>query len=555
MPVRIDGFIYWKKRITDPSSETEESLKPTIIWAIGLATLVVTPSVYFFFDEFGAPFDDVFVTNFYHSPLAGGLESYAFLIGYALAIAVSVSVVLGLRRWTGAAFPGVQIVISILAVIYGLNFLRSGVFFLFSLGEVLAFFRSGSVLYLGLLALAVLAFVYLVVRYRRIVDYFLTRILRAYALVGVVFVFNAVAAIFVLAPYANLNVPSEPPTAAANADTKARQFIWMVFDEADQKFIFDDRDPTVSLPNLDRLKSMSVYTPDMKSPRRDSLWSLPAVMLGYKTEVEKASPNSPAVELPDGSRVLFSDAPNVFSDVRRAGGEIIIMVQNFYVGSLCRAFVKLTSRCWQASSWRTYPISISATIANSTMIVFKRFVYSMPLVRLVAPEYFIDIGDYGSYPVEYHYRSLSTMQDAVDKEIDSSLVRDRLYYMHWNVPHSPFLYDRHLDTLVEPQPDTIDSYNSNLELMDRMVGRVLHTIESSPNAQNTTLLVTSDHGTAPAGEDLRTLDIPFLLRSPDLPAPSEIRGNFEATSTRALINEWKDGTLDSIEDLQRILSR
>ena len=538
------------------SSDTAspDSQKALIQWAFGLATIVVTPSVYFYFNTFGSPFDSVFLTNFYNSPLEARLEPYAQLLGFALACIASVGIALGLRRMSGPAFPVFRMVISVLAVLYALNFLRSGVFFLFSLGEILDFFRSGSFLKTGLVGVVVLLVLFFLVRFHRNVDSFLVRLIRAYSLIAVIFVFNAISAIVILSPYSNLDKKSAV-SAPANANEEGRQFVWVIFDQADQRLIFDDRDPTVELPNLDRLRSRAIYTADMKSPRTDTFLAIPAITLGFKGAVVKKTPDEPEVELPDGQAVLWSEAPTAFSDVKNAGKDVILLVQEFNVGSFCRVFASLTTKCWQSAKWRDYPISFQSTVADSTARIFKRFVYAMPLVHLLAPEYFLDIGGYGAFPNEHYHHTLLTMQKEVENEIGKPLSRDRLLYVHWNVPHQPYIYDRHKNELVEPAlSNAEDAYKSNLELMDLVVGEMLDAIDASPNAERTTFLVTSDHGTTPTGKDVRTPDIPFVLLSPDVAGPVEISGNFNSSGTRQLINNWLGGSIGSLEDIKQVLT-
>jgi hypothetical protein len=537
------------KTATSPGSP-----RAVIQWAFGLATIIVTPSVYFYFNTFGSPFDSVFLTNFYNSPFEARLEPYAQLLGFALACIAATLFALCLRRVSGAIFPIYRMVISVLAVLYVLNFLRSGVFFLFSLGEALDFLRSGSFLKIGLVGIVILGALFFLVRFHRNVGSFLAQLIRAYSLIAVVFGINAISAIVVLEPYSVLDV-KPVASAPANAKGDGRQFIWVIFDQADQGLIFDDRDPTVELPNLDRLRSRAIYTADMKSPRTDTFLAIPAITLGFKGEVIKRTPDGPDVELPDGRTVPWSEAPTIFSDVKNAGKDVILLMQEFNVGSFCRVFAGVTTKCWQSSKWRNYPISFQWAIIDSTARVFKRFVYSLPLVHLLAPVYFLDIGGYGAFPSQHYHHTLLTMQDEVVKEIGAPLDRDRLLYVHWNVPHQPYIYDRQKNELAEPAlSNAEDAYKSNLELMDFVVGKMLDAIDTSPNAGRTTLLVTSDHGTTAHGKDVRTPNVPFILLSPDVVGPAEIKGNFNSSRTRQLMNNWLGGSIGSLEDIKRVLT-
>jgi hypothetical protein len=523
-------------------------------WAIGLATLAVTPSVYFFFETLGGPFESVFVGNFYHVPLETRLEPIALLISLAVAIAGSVALALLLRYWFGRAFPTVRLIVSFMAVLYGLNFIRSGVLFWFSLSQIAATYRASPVISFGLTAVVMVISLFILIRYSRSADAILTRLVQAYSPVAAIIAVNVIAAIVVLRPYMALQVPLADPIELSDAAKQGRQFVWMIFDQADEQFIFAKRDPSVSLPNFDRLKAMSISTSGMFSPVPMTNLAVPAMTLGRKVNVIIGTPDSPLIELADGSFAAWSELPNVFSDLRAAGVDVRLLVQEFNVGGLCRIHAKVVSKCWQESRWRGQSLPLQAIVAGDVHSVFKRFLYAMPLVKLLSPEYFHDVSGLGMYPPGFHEETLLTMRDAAIAEITRPVSTDRLLYVHWNVPHQPYIYDRHEDKFVAPQGGTVEAYLNNLELMDVILGSILDALASSDSRQRTTLLVTADHGTDAVKGEPRNLGVPFLLHSPRYSVASSLKGIYSTTSYRALIKQYFEHGLDSVDEVKRIIS-
>jgi hypothetical protein len=72
-----------------------------------------------------------------------------------------------------------------------------------------------------------------------------------------------------------------------------------------------------------------------------------------------------------------------------------------------------------------------------------------------------------------------------------SLLRDsriRFVMLHLPVPHTPGIYDRHRHALV-PGGNSID----NLVLADNTLGQLMTLIQSTPDASQTSVIVSSDH--------------------------------------------------------------
>ena len=59
----------------------------------------------------------------------------------------------------------------------------------------------------------------------------------------------------------------------------------MIFDQADQKMIYENRDPSLELPNFDRLRQQSIAATNAWSPGIPTFIAIPSLMLGELVEV------------------------------------------------------------------------------------------------------------------------------------------------------------------------------------------------------------------------------------------------------------------------------
>ncbi|MDP9269080.1 MAG: hypothetical protein M3P27_12250, partial [Acidobacteriota bacterium] len=76
-----------------------------------------------------------------------------------------------------------------------------------------------------------------------------------------------------------------PPSVTAQPGPRV---VWIIFDELDQKQAFVARDPSVQMPEFDRLRAESLYAENAYPPARATELSLPALLTGRL--VAKATP-------------------------------------------------------------------------------------------------------------------------------------------------------------------------------------------------------------------------------------------------------------------------
>jgi hypothetical protein len=527
----------------DPASRGGGNL----MWAIGLATLVVTPYAYSLFQTVGGPFDEVFATNFYHLPFEARFNPFSLLVAQVVTTLAAVAGVHYTSRGLRSSFPIARLVISILAFLFALNFLRSGVLFALPLSQILSLLREYTLVSAGVAIVAIVGGLALLVRFRSIFDRVLKKFFQAYALVGIVIAFNGVAAIAVLWPHLSFDFEvSETRPNVEGESTAARQFVWMIFDQADQGLIYERRHASLELPNFDNLKQKSFFATNAFSPGSPTFVAIPALFTGDVHNVTKGTPDTPYIAL-DSGELAFSQASTVFSDARERGIETSMIVQTFDVGALCRVMVSSIERCWQENAFRGHATAPIGYITGQVVAVWRRFLYAVPLVRLAFPRISDGLTAIGVIEPSYVGATLDATLAVVREELIRPLTRDRLLYVHWMLPHQPFIYDHIANERVGPRSvSDEEGYRGNLELADQILGEVLKTIET--RAAPTALLVTADHG-------FDGLHVPFLIKLPDLDQDLEFEAPVDTGVTRALISSFFEGDVRTQRSLESFLTR
>lgn len=99
-----------------------------------------------------------------------------------------------------------------------------------------------------------------------------------------------------------------------------RRVVWIVFEELDQRIVFEARPTGLELPELDRLKRESVYAHAARPPAGTTDVAIPALITGRPVvAVEPMTPSDLQLTFADGKTASWSAEPNVFSRARVLG--------------------------------------------------------------------------------------------------------------------------------------------------------------------------------------------------------------------------------------------
>jgi hypothetical protein len=271
----------------------------------------------------------------------------------------------------------------------------------------------------------------------------------------------------------------------------------VVCDEWDYRLTFVDRDPSLQLPEIDRLRSGVIFAENAFPPGPETPVSMPGYFTGRLVDrAEYVGPRELRVTYRgETSPVLWSKQPNVFDRARQLGFNTAL-VDWFH--PTCREIGGLTFCEWWemamqhnsmgASFWRILP-NQARSLFETTL--FSAFGQSLSVIQQAGT---------------YHATMREGLAVANNPAYGFSVV-------HLPVPHAPHAYDRRTGQFTLSN-SPINGYVDSLALLDRGVGEIRRSMESAGTWDNTTVLFTSDHPYREAEElDGKPTDrIPFLLK-------------------------------------------
>ena len=342
--------------------------------------------------------------------------------------------------------------------------------------------------------------------------------------------------------------PSAPQLASEDEHQRPR-VLWLVFDELDFRAAFARRSPSITLVELDRLASESMYATNAFPPAQETFLSLPALTTGkLVSAARRVSPQELMVKFGDDAEpVPWGAQPNIFSRARELGFNTALVG---WYHPYCRILGgSLTNCAWEGrvplaslkEEADSAPTSGRALVALSMYAHARSVVRTAPLFALLFPER-VDIEALGR---RKHLSNFSiTHRRALEAATDPKL---GLVLIHWPIPHPPNIYDRSEDK-ISSAPGR--SYLDNLKLVDRTLGDLRQAMESQGLWEKTVVLVSSDHWwrssywknqsgwmqeDAVASGDETDHRVPFILTMPGTGGTVEYTAPFNTVLTNDLL--------------------
>jgi sulfatase-like protein len=260
------------------------------------------------------------------------------------------------------------------------------------------------------------------------------------------------------------------------ATSPQRRIVWILMDELSYHEVFERPPSGLTFPNLERFAQHSTTFSNLQPTGYHTEEVIPGLILGqpvadvehiYGRPFRFRSTYRGAWHPYDPARTLFGEAHPLGWTTGIAA----------WFNPYCRFLPGVLDRCfWQDTDvYPGLPVKLyynRSTLAN--------------LWALLPPHEHLD-------PLAIHRIDHEThMHDYADVMTQSeSLLRDRrirFVMLHLPVPHPPGIYNRGSHALA-PAGNYID----NLALADDTLGRLMKTIQSTPDADETTVIVSSDH--------------------------------------------------------------
>lgn len=315
--------------------------------------------------------------------------------------------------------------------------------------------------------------------------------------------------------------------------------VWIVFDELSQAVAFGDRPSGLALPNLDRLKSESVYASAAESPATGTELAMPSLILGERVvEAHTAGPGELRIALQSRTdSVSWSSLPNIFDTARQLGVNTAAVGWFHPYGRVLNR--SLTKCYWTAGA---LPPGIEEPFEPRPLIADMWDRVGMQIVALPLVGHLP-----GMWPGR-HDLEAKLPRFAFLRERARDIVADPdigLALIHLPIPHPPMIYDRARGTFTTEKK----SYLDNVALVDRELGVLRRAMEDAGVWDRTALLVSADHGWRTGlwrktaiwtAEDegvshMDTMGVPFLVRLPGQTSGVAYSKPFNTLLTRRLI--------------------
>jgi len=274
--------------------------------------------------------------------------------------------------------------------------------------------------------------------------------------------------------------PQSFASAIPAADPHKPRLVWIIFDELAYKPVFEARDPSLSLPNFDRLRAEStVYSSVMPIAYRTTR-AIPTLQLGRTvTDVEYTADNRYLIQVeekPDWN--LFDADASLFGMARRRG--LTTSIVGWYI-AYCPVFARVATDCYWSNddAQDRGPTQLDASFAENVWFPLR-----VLGEQVISPSR--AWADVAAWDSESHIASAKDVTRHALQTLASS--NADIIYVHLPAPHPPAFWDRRTGTYAVG-----GSYLDGLDFSDRLLGQILNILHAQPRWASTTLIVQGDH--------------------------------------------------------------
>ena len=178
---------------------------------------------------------------------------------------------------------------------------------------------------------------------------------------------------------------------------------------------------------------------------------------------------------------VWGSQPNLFTRVRDMGG-------NTGLAGWAHPYCRVLAGALSACSWGAYVPAPGSSLKENVLTHLTLLAETIPGVARLDARRRLRVGRAYSTTPRWHLRQYFAIhQEALH------LVRDprfALVFLHYPVPHGPFVYDAQSGSY---RTDGRGTYEGNLVLADRALGELRHGLELTHLDDRTTFIVTADH--------------------------------------------------------------
>ena len=258
--------------------------------------------------------------------------------------------------------------------------------------------------------------------------------------------------------------------------------VWIIFDELSYDQVFEHRARDLNLPNFDALRAQSTLFTDTQPAGYHTVKIVPSLLTG---------------KIVDGIRYNFHNhlwvhhesesgwqpidgAQTVFADAEQAGWRTAAVG---WYNPYCSIYSDAIQNCY----WTNHDM-FDGLMAQGAPFWTNVYTPLAQVVREMKSPARAD-RDLCTFDVRHHNQTETDLQQHAFQLLHTD--QADFIFLHFAIPHSPNIWSRIHDDYTQYCDS---SYIDNLALVDRVLGRVVSTLQASPRWSDTTLIVQGDHG-------------------------------------------------------------
>lgn len=314
--------------------------------------------------------------------------------------------------------------------------------------------------------------------------------------------------------------------------------LWVICDEWDYHLSFVSRDPTLQLPNIDRLRSQVMFASDAHPPGKSTKISVPGYLTGRLVKsVEFEGPGTIEVSFRESDRpVSLVDTPSVFKQARALGANTAVVGWYLPYSRLFHSDLVLSNwwprspqyNSWGRVFWSALPRQLESFSDSPAFSPFGQTLAVRDHVRT--------------------YQVMLARAKYVANDRDLQFI-----YIHLPVPHGPHAYDRRTGRF--DSRDVVHGYTDSLALLDLTLGQLREFMERGGTWNDTTVVITTDHPYRQQIEVTGTSDprIPYFLKLAGQREGWAYDAAFNTVLTQSLLLAVMRGEVADVESAVRWL--
>ncbi len=266
------------------------------------------------------------------------------------------------------------------------------------------------------------------------------------------------------------------PAAPANRP----RLVWILFDELAYKYTFETRDPSLEMPNFDRLRTESTLYTDVTPVAYRTTRAVPSLMLGQAvTDVEYTHGNHYLVKTASTSGWHDFDVNSSLFGLAKQSG-VTTSIVGWYL-PYCPLFAQVATECYWSNE--------DAQDRGPTLLQASFMENVWYPLRVLGELYLWPSRAWADESLLNSEGHIASVQDVSRHALDVlSTSQADVIYLHIPAPHPVAFWNR--ETAAYGYGG---SYLDSLDYSDRLLGQMLDILEKQPRWASTMLIVQGDH--------------------------------------------------------------